>query len=427
MKANSKLSVFISAILILGVCLFFQQSIFAQESNESVIVLRGKLVDKDSKKPIVFANIYIANTNIGTVSNSEGDFILKVPVDLKSKEIRVSYMGFKTLSLTSASFTGSENVIPMQSEAILLKELIVRTNDPLNLIRGAIKNIPENYGDMPSLCTAFYREAIMQNKQYVGVAEAIMDVYKANYNNPLEQDRLKVFKGRKSQDVKKMDTLIFKLQGGHNVAVLLDLAKNPQSFIDEEFFNSYVYKPVSMANIEGRETYVIEFTQKEDIPEPLYDGKLYIDASSLAIKRVEFGISKVGLLFSDKVLVKKKPSKTNVNTVSGAYVVDYREVNGRWTLNHVRYEVKFKVDKKNQLFKKIYTSTVDMAITSKDSINVARFKYSESLKPNQVFVDHVNEYYDEEFWGNYNIIKPEEPIQEAIERISKKMNKYKNS
>jgi RNase P/RNase MRP subunit p29 len=400
---------------------------YAQESNEAVIVLKGKLIDETTKKPVIFANVYIANTNIGTVSNSEGEFIIKVPKDLQTKEIRISYMGYKTLSLNVAGFKMDENLLLMQPETIMLKELIVRTNDPLTLIKGAIKNIPENYGTSPYLCTAFYREAIMQNKQYVGVAEAVMDIYKSRYVNDMEQDRLKVFKGRKSQDVKRMDTLIFKLQGGHYVALLLDLAKNPQSFMDEQYLNSYDFKPVSIANVEGKETYIIEFSQKREVPESFYEGRLYLDVTTLAIKRAEFSISPVGLMFADKFLVKKKPADTNVKTVSGVYVVDYREVNGRWTLNHVRYEVKFKVDKKRQWFNKVYTSTVDMAITSKDTVNVSRFKYSESLKPSQIFVDHVSNYYDEDFWGNYNIIKPEEPIEQAIERISKKMKRLKNS
>jgi hypothetical protein len=399
----------------------------AQESSDEVVVLRGKLVDAATKKPVIFANIYVANTNVGTVSNSDGEFIIKVNKEMQTKDIHISYMGYKTLILKIGDFKEGENVFLIQPETIMLKELIVRTNDPITLIKGAVKNIPINYGVMPYLCTAFYRESIMQNKQYVGVAEAVMDVYKSRYTNELEQDRLKVFKGRKSQDVKKMDTLIFKLQGGHYVALMLDLAKNPQTFMDEQYINSYDFKPVGSANIEGKETYIIEFTQKKDIPEPFYEGRLYLDANTLAIKRAEFAISQVGLLFADKYLVKKKPADTRVKTVSAVYIVDYREVSGRWTLNHVRYEVKFKVDKKRQWFSKLYTSTVDLAITSKDTLNVSKFKYSESLKPNQVFVDHVNDYYDENFWGNYNIIKPEEPIEQAIERISKRMKKLKSS
>jgi hypothetical protein len=319
-----------------------------------------------------------------------------------------------------------DNVIGLKPETVYIKEVIVRTNDPVALIKSAVKNVPENYGNSPYLCTAFYREAIMQNKQYVGIAEAVLNIYKSRYTSEVESDRIKVFKGRKSQDVKKMDTLIFKLQGGTNVALLLDLAKNPESFMTDAYFEDYDYQPVSITNIEGRETYVIEFNQKKDVQEPFYSGRIYLDVNTLAIKKAEFGLSPNGIQYADKYLVKKKPADTNVKTVSGFYSVDYRDINGKWSLNHVRYEVKFKVDKKRQWFSKVYTSTVDMAVTDKDTLNVARFKYSESIKPNQVFVDHLSGSYDEDFWGSYNIIKPEEPIQEAVERISKRMKKYHN-
>jgi hypothetical protein len=107
-------------------------------------------------------------------------------------------------------------------------------------------------------------------------------------------------------------------------------------------------------------------------------------------------------------------------------MVDYREVNGKWMLNNVHYEVKFKVDKKHHWFSKIYTSTVDLAITNKDTVNVTKYKPSESLRPTQIFVDNLSTQYDESFWGPYNIIKPEEPIEEAVERIAKRMKKLQN-
>jgi hypothetical protein len=336
-------------------------------------------------------------------------------------------MGYKTLSYNLSELKADANTISMIPEIINLQEIIVRTNDPLTLIRGAIRNIPDNYGSKPYQCTAFYRESVMQNKQYVGVAEAVLDIYKSRYSNDLEADRVKVFKGLKSQDMKRMDTLVFKLQGGHYVAMLLDLAKNPESFMLEQYFSDYEYKPISITNVEDRETYIIEFSQNKDAQLPYYDGRIYLDVNTLAIKKVEFSISPSGLKYADSYLVKKKPANTNVKTASANYMVDYRDVNGRWTLNNVHYEVKFKVDKRHHWFSKIYTSTVDLAITDKDTVNVNKFKSSESLKPNQIFVDNLSTQYDESFWGPYNIIKPEEPIEEAVERIAKRMKRYQNN
>lgn len=397
----------------------------AMAGDDQVSVIRGKLIDEANKKPLMFANIYVENTGVGTVSNGEGEFILKVPVNQQNHQIKVSYMGYKSIIFNFNDLTRDYNVIPMELEAINMKEVIVRTNDPLSLIRGVIKNIPENYGRTPYLGTAFYRESAMQNRQYVGIAEAILSVYKSDYGNETTEDRIKVFKGRKSQDVKRMDTLVFKLQGGHYVAMLLDLAKNPESFMLERYFNTYNFQPVTTTNIEGRETYVIDFAQRKEVDDALYVGRLYVDVNTLAIKKAEFSISPYGLKFADQYLVKKRPTGYNVKTASGHYMVDYRYINGKWMLNHVRYEVKFKVDKKRWFsFSKTYTSTVDLAMTDKDTINVAKFKLRESVKPNDVFIDHVSNFYDEDFWGSYNIIKPEEPIESAIERIGKHMKKY---
>lgn len=394
-----------------------------QEDSSKFVSVRGKIVDISSKKPVPYTNIYLVSTNIGTISNSDGEFLLKVPVGLTNTPIRFSFMGYKSQDLTVEQLKMQNNLVEMAVEVITLKELVIRSNDPQNLIRSAINNIPANYGTTPYICTAFYRESIMQNKQYVGLAEAVLNIYKSRYSNEFEADRVKVFKGRKSEDVKKMDTILFKLQGGHHAVVLLDLAKNPESFMTPEYFSDYEFKPVNITNIEGRQTYVIEFNQREGVQEPLYSGKLYIDMNTLAIHRAEFGISEYGLPFADQMLVKKRPIGTDVKTVSANYLVNYREQDGKWVLNHARYEVKFRVIKRGKFFNKLYTSAADLAITDIDTKNVEKFKSNETLKPNQVFVEKVEEYYDEQFWGSFNIIKPEESLEDAVERINKKMRK----
>ncbi|NJK96178.1 MAG: carboxypeptidase-like regulatory domain-containing protein [Bacteroidales bacterium] len=347
--------IFISAIFSgLNASSLFSLNPVGPEDSSKFVSVKGKIVDVVTKKPIPYSNVYLANSNIGTISNSEGEFILKVPVAKTNIPIRISYMGYKSQDLTIEQIQLKNNLIELTTEVVTLKELVIRSNDPHNLIRSAIHNIPSNYGTSPYICTAFYRESVMQNKQYVGLAEAVLNIYKSRYSNEFEADRVKVYKGRKSQDVKKMDTIMFKLQGGHQAVVLLDLAKNPETFMSEEYFNNYEFKPVNITNIEGRETYVIEFMQREGYQEPLYEGKLYLDLNTLAIRRAEFAISPYGLQFADKYLVKKKPIGTDVKTVGASYMVSYREQDGKWVLNHARYEVKFRVIKRGKFIYKIY-------------------------------------------------------------------------
>src|SRR5208283_3793459 len=181
----------------------------AQTDSSPFITLRGKVIDQTTSKPISFASVYLENSGIGTVTNNDGEFILKVPESAISNTVTIAFMGFKSLNFKVSDLKEEKNAIAMVPQVVEIQEVIVRTNDPQALITAALKNVPENYGNMPFLCTAFYRESIMQNRTYVGVAEAVLNIYKARYSNEYESDRIKVFKGRKSQDVKRMDTVIF--------------------------------------------------------------------------------------------------------------------------------------------------------------------------------------------------------------------------
>jgi hypothetical protein len=53
---------------------------------------------------------------------------------------------------------------------------------------------------------------------------------------------------------------------------------------------------------------------------------------------------------------------------------------------------------------------------------VARFGKQEIIKPNVVFSDAPYKY-DETFWGDYNIIAPEEKLSDALSRITSKIEK----
>jgi len=252
MKAHSQNFRSLAGVVI--IFLVFSSMPLLAQNEEAVTTIRGKILDQRTGKPLIFASIFVVNSGVATVSNSEGDFILKVPQSLQSNPIKFSFMGYKPVLYKLSDLKPDDNAISLDLETINIKDVIVRANDPVALIKRALENVPENYGNSPSVCTAFYRESILQNRQYAGVAEAVLTIYKSGYSTQTDNDRIKVFKGRKSQDVRKMDTLIFKLQGGHYVALLLDLAKNPETFMEEQYFNNYIYQPVTLTNIEGRET-----------------------------------------------------------------------------------------------------------------------------------------------------------------------------
>lgn len=83
-------SVFTFFILILNIT-----GIFAQSNNATLF---GKVTD-GTGKPLELANISLKNSNIGTVSNREGEYLLRIPAK-KPVVIVFSSIGYKTVEKT---------------------------------------------------------------------------------------------------------------------------------------------------------------------------------------------------------------------------------------------------------------------------------------------------------------------------------------
>ena len=386
-------------------------------------VYEGKVVDMLTKKPVVFANVYLLNSSIGTVTNSDGEFILKVPSPESDKTVGVSYIGYHNVEIKLSTLEPEDNVIKLEPSSVQIKEVIIRTSDPTELLQMAMQRIDENYKVSPEMLIAFYRETLKQNRNYVGVSEAVLDVYKAPYNNDFDVDRVKIYKGRKSQDVKKMDTLVFKLQGGPRTSFLLDVVKNPGALLSPDFIEYYQFSFAGFVSIDGRDNYVIEFDQKDNVNYPLYKGKLYLDTKNLAFSRLDFELSDKGIDLADNELVRKKPIDLKVNVLGAHYLINYRVLDDQWYLNHVRTELAFECKWQKKVFKSTYVTALEMAVTDREDQNVDKFKYKESAKMSDVFADQVTYFTDGDFWGEYNYIKPDESIESAISKLNRKLKR----
>jgi hypothetical protein len=381
----------------------------------------GKVVDRASKKPIAFANVYLIGSSLGTVTNAEGEFVLKVPVTELNRRIGISNLGYKNLIINFADLKDKENVIRLDLAATPLEQVVIRSDDPVELLKMAYRRINENFNTDPEMQVGFYRETVKQNRSYVAVAEAVLDVYKSPYNSVMDYDRVKIFRGRKSEDVKKMDTLMFKLQGGPRTSFLLDVVKNPGEILSEEYFDKYNFKFTGFATIDGRDNYVIEFDQKQGVEIPLYKGTIYLDTKNMAFSRFDFSFSDQALEIADNELVRKKPMDMKIDVLAADYMINYRMVDEKWYLNHVRSELVFKCIWKKKRYNATYTTALEMAVTDRNTENINKAKYRDQSKVTDIFSDKVSAYKDENFWGEYNYIKPEESIESVINKLNKKL------
>ena len=398
---------------------------FSKKKNDqqNYITIKGKVVDAETGAPLVFATVAVKESNVAIVTNIDGEFTLKIGEPVTSKNLEVTFLGYKnkTVLISDMRDNGYKNVISMESAPIPIKEVIVKPLDPVDIVEKAISRIGKNYESVPNLMTAFYRETIRKNRTYVSIGEAVVEIFKAPYANDVRFDGARIYKGRKSSDVEKMDTVLFKLQGGPVSVLQLDIAKNSESVLTKDAMQYYNYTLTSVIEIDNKPHYVIDFIQKPSVDMPLFMGSLYIEIDSYAITEVEFGFNLADKEAAVSIFIRKKPLGMKVTPEVATYRTKYREQDGKWYFAYSRAEVKFKVDWNKKLFNTFYTTMSEIAVTDRTDQEVIKFASKDKIKYTDVFSEKVSSFTDPEFWGDYNIIEPDQSIESAIRRLSRKL------
>ncbi len=393
--------------------------IVAKLLSDSVPVLkiRGKIIDNNTREPVEYANVSLLGKSIGTVSNSDGEFILKITPSFIYDTLGISYIGYKIYKQAVANLLLESNMIYLVPDYIPIQEVIIRKIDPILLLRNAIEKISVNYSNQPSVLTSFYRESVRESGRYVIVTEAVLQTYKSPYTRHYENDQIKIIKARKSQDINSADSIILKLKAGLSTTLLLDIIKHPANFLINDDFEYYSYKMADVMIDNEKEAYVIRFDHRGNNDYPPFTGRIYLDLNSLAIKAVDFSLKENKIAKAGHIFVIKKPRNFKVRPLKAEYLVKFIEYSGKYYLNFIRCETEFKIRRKKQFFGKVFNTIIEMAVTDIDTTDVKRFKAKEVAKTMNIFTDQVSEY-SELYWEEYNTIKPDEPLEEAIRRLS---------
>ena len=76
-----------------------------------------------------------------------------------------------------------------------LKEVVVYGGDASHIVEEAFKKVVSNYPAHESLLSTFYRETIQKRHRYIGVSEAVANVYKTAYTNRrINRDKVQIVK-----------------------------------------------------------------------------------------------------------------------------------------------------------------------------------------------------------------------------------------
>ena len=430
--SNKSLTMVLLVLLLVGVTGTQTASAFYQDTSQKTgefVQYKGEILDADSKKPLVFASLTITDSNISTITNTEGQFALKVPSDMSEGTIAVSFLGYKSKTILLSSLSQDRNN-KILMEVSFMELSGVDLSVPKNaktLVKETLQKKGENYFDDPTLMTAFYRETIKKRRKNVSLSEAVVNIYKTPYTSD-RKDAVKLYKARKSTDYTKLDTVALKLQGGPFNALFVDIVKYPEYIFNEEGIEDYVFSFDRSTRVNDKLIYIVSFQQREDIAYPLYQGKLYIDAENKILTSAIYNLNITNKETASRMFVRKKPKNASVWPTEVAYRVDYREKNGRWYYGYSNVLLEFKINWDRKLFNSVYSMTCEMAVTDwEKNLTKEIPKGRDRMKSSIILNDEALGFADPDFWGEYNIIEPEKSIESAIRKIQRQLRRAKST
>jgi len=394
-------------------------------TDSSFTEYNGSVIDISTKKALVFADLNVKGTNISTITNSEGEFLLKIPNDIKSKIVIVSYLGYESLEYLLSDNNKDKIKISLALSVTELEEIKINVpKDAKSLVRAALRTKGASYYNEPTLMTAFYRETIKKRRKNASLSEAVVEIYKQPYTSS-RRDAIKLIKARKNTNYSRLDTIALKLQGGPFSTLYSDVVKYPSYVFPEGNLDNYDFKFEESTQIDNRRVYVISFKQKPNVDIPLYYGKLYIDGRTFALTSAIYNVNLTNKEKATAMFVRRKPRNVDTYPIEVGYRVNYRVKDGKWYYGYSNILLTFKVNWKKKWFNSVYTLQSEMAITDWEPNTTGINKPKNTLKPSVISADEASGFSDPEFWGEFNIIEPEKSIESAIRKISKRVKRKK--
>lgn len=373
-------------------------------------VVKGIVKDAENGKAIPTVHVSIPGRNFATVTNADGEFILKS--DEPINEIVCSCLGYRKKTVKAADYVK----VSLQREAYPINESSVVSGDPAAIVRAALEKADKTYCPEPELLECFYRETVQKRSRYTYVAEAVARIYKDSY--PLGRDASALEKSRLLLSQRRSDTLSVKTQGGPNMALTCDFLTKREHLFTEEEMALYEFRLLPSAYIGDRLQLVVSMTPATEVTYALYFVTLYIDFETLSFTRIEASLDMRNQPKAIRAILVSKPMSLRFFPEEVSIVYNYRTSGDVTRLEYFRSTIRFACDWRKRLFKTKYTAVNELVVTDvlPEASPIPR---SERFGPRSYLNDEAAHFADPDFWSGYNIIEPSESLEHATARLRK--------
>lgn len=379
-------------------------------------IVRGHVIDSTNQEPLQFAIVNLIGTNQSIFTNEDGYFRLKLNNLANNDSLKVSLVGYhsKVIPIPKDSMVW----ISLERQSILIDTLVIRYYNPIHVIESFQNNVRYNYTRYDQFTKAFFRESTLMNGEYQYVCEALIQIQKSSYFDPIRRDKAWIVRGRKTNFGKQDKMIHYRLEGSINNTMLLDVVKFRADFLDPIFSMDFKYTYVKTIWDNGQQLVEIKFQPLDDSNNSKYEGSMWFDINNFALVAVDFGLTSSGLEQSRKTLIKKHSKYLSVNPVMASYRVTFSEMNGSYSLNSAMGRISLEVKGRYFSSTRYYQSTMEMIVTELDSINSIVDQSVAPVKANETMSERIDDFHPQ-YWNENNYIVPGEKLNNALTRFIK--------
>ncbi|MCY1511137.1 TonB-linked outer membrane protein, SusC/RagA family [compost metagenome] len=269
--------------------------------------LQGKIIDELSHEPIPFVSVGIVGTNMATVSNENGEFIIKaekLPVSLRFGH--VSYLQLDMLVTTNQQLLQ----IQLSPSAIKLGEVTVIPEQGRKLLGLALKKAQEKEQES-YYAKAFYRQLTTNNGKATEIHELFYDVdWNVKYIQgwAAKQSRFAEVNDRQKFSLNNQSFLTFALAG-----YLFPDKKN--TYVSQKYLDLYTIKIDRYIEKADQDIAVITCKLNRPVKNRFYiNSTYYIGTRDHQIYRLENQIFHLAFDFSPGLTLKYPPVVSTIAT-----------------------------------------------------------------------------------------------------------------
>ena len=173
--------------------------------------ITNKVVDFFKDDPIESASVYIKTTAIGTITNADGKFALRIPRENATDTLVVSSIGYSTEKIPLDQFDASEPIYLVEEVASLDEVVLEAEERPKTgneIVLKAIEKLPLTMPDSSYIQKGFLRHKERNKKEFKWLIESAISVYDSSYNVSANTHlKINVDQMRKSYDLRDIDSL----------------------------------------------------------------------------------------------------------------------------------------------------------------------------------------------------------------------------